>query len=273
MPAGLNSKKQFSKGELLSIDHGPSSTDQLWVDTGSGELDHHQENVKTCAAVLTWEHILQKTNVQSPMNNDQSPMSKTQSPMTNEQIEAINRVVNVVLRIDYNAEDITMSNASDDFFAFMFNERQILRGYRSLYRGQSDKHLEFGMQILDAIFETMKMKIEAEKIIENGTKFHTKWGKGVGAETGNEMFMHLAQELGFKVVVSKDPKRGHIRIHAKPGCSIDFSREYEIFQKMDPDATWYLHPGLSLLLNGSSANPDMRPTKLGLKEIIEVLEK
>ena len=64
VPAGLNSKKQFSKGELLSIDHGPSSTDQLWVDTGSGELDHHQENVKTCAAVLPWEHILQKTNVQ-----------------------------------------------------------------------------------------------------------------------------------------------------------------------------------------------------------------
>ncbi len=220
----------------------------LVVDTGFGPLDHHQTDKRTCAAKLVWEHIGAKN-------------------------EAVDRLVSVVLRIDFSAEDITMPDASDDFYAFLFNERQIIRGIRSLYRGQSGKQLEIGMQILDSVLEVLKMKIEAEDVIEQGVKFKTRWGNGVGAETKNEMYMHLAQELGFVVVVAKDPKKGHIRIHALPQKGFDFTKEYEEFKKRDTDATWYLHTSKSLLLNGSTANPDMKPTKLTLSEVIGVLRK
>jgi hypothetical protein len=42
---------------------------------------------------------------------------------------------------------------------------------------------------------------------------------------------------------------------------------------MDPGATWYLHVGRKMLLNGSAKNPKMKPSKLGVKEIIKVLTR
>jgi hypothetical protein len=254
VPAGLKSQRKSTTCDQRL------NSEELWVDTGFGELDHHQTDKKTCAAVLVWEYI--KTSDGYEVRNK---IDKIKS-------QAVDRLVDVVLRIDHNAEDIVIPNSQDDFYTFLFNERQIIRGIRALYKGQSSKHLEIGLTILDAALEVLKAKIEAEKIIKNGIKFETKWGKAVATETSNEMFMHLAQEKGFKVVVSKDPKKGHIRIHALPQKGINFTEAYNKFKKMDPDATWYLHSSRALLLNGSSANPDMRPTKLKLEEIIQVLE-
>jgi hypothetical protein len=42
---------------------------------------------------------------------------------------------------------------------------------------------------------------------------------------------------------------------------------------MDPNATWFLHVGKKMLLNGTVKNPKMIPTKLRLSDIIRVLEK
>lgn len=229
--------------------------DTLYVDTGFGKFDHHQTGKRTCAAQLVWKFI-----------------KKNLKPDTYD-LKAIERLVDVVLRIDFDAQDITIANASDDFYSFLFNERQIIRGLRTLYRGQSEKQLEVGMTILDAILEVLKAKIKAEEIIKNSRQFETQWGKGIGADTNNEMYMHLAQENGFKVVVSKDPKKGHVRIHALPNRRIDFTDAYNKLKELDPKATWFLHASKSLLLNGSSANPDMKPTKLTLEEVIEVLKK
>ena len=254
VPAGLKSQRKSTTCDQRL------NSEEMWVDKGFGELDHHQTDKKTCAAVLVWEYI--KTSDGYEVRNK---IDKIKS-------QAVDRLVDVVLRIDHNAEDIVIPNSQDDFYTFLFNERQIIRGIRALYKGQSSKHLEIGLTILDAALEVLKAKIEAEKIIKNGIKFETKCGKAVATETSNEMFMHLAQEKGFKVVVSKDPKKGHIRIHALPQKGINFTEAYNKFKKMDPDATWYLHSSRALLLNGSSANPDMRPTKLKLEEIIQVLE-
>ena len=53
---------------------------------------------------------------------------------------------------------------------------------------------------------------------------------------------------------------------------IDLTLAYEKLRKMDPSATWFLHIGKKMLLNGSVKNPKMRPTRLGLSDIIRVLE-
>ena len=53
---------------------------------------------------------------------------------------------------------------------------------------------------------------------------------------------------------------------------IDLTLAYEKLRKMDPSATWFLHIGKKMLLNGSVKNPKMRPTRLGLSDIINVLE-
>ena len=53
---------------------------------------------------------------------------------------------------------------------------------------------------------------------------------------------------------------------------IDLTPVWELLKQKDPQATWFLHAGKQLLLNGSRANPDMIPTKLSLREVIEVLK-
>lgn len=259
LPDWAEAKVKFIPAGIVKIDSlkTEEGDEVLVVDTGFGELDHHQSDERTCGGKLVWEYIQKTYNVQC----------------TKTEFQAINRLVEVVLRIDYDAEDITMPGAGDDFNIFLFNERQILRGYRAIYRGQSEKHLELGFIILDSVLEVLKAKIEAEQIIKTALQFKTEWGKGIGAETNNEMYMHLAQQSGFKVVVSKDPKRGHIRIHGLPRVGIDFTKVKNQLEKLDPQATWYLHQSLSLLLNGSTANPEMKPTKLGLEEVIEALKK
>lgn len=254
VPAGLPDNSKQTTVNSKQRTENNSKDDELWVDTGFGKLDHHQTSKRTCAAKLVLEFV-----------------KKNLKPDTYD-LKALERLIEVVLRIDFDAEDITMPNAADDFYSFLFNERQILRGIRSLYRGQSEKHLEVGMTIMDALYEVLKAKIKAEEVIENGIKFQTKWGKGLGAVTNNEMYMHLAQEKGYRVVVAKDPKRGHVRIHALPNKGINFTKEYNKFKKLDSSATWFLHSSKSLLLNGSSANPEMKPTRLTLEEVMEVLK-
>ena len=90
--------------------------------------------------------------------------------------------------------------------------------------------------------------------------------------------------MGYVIVVRKDPRKGYVRIKAKPlstinnqqstiNKNIDLTLVYERLKKMDPQATWFLHIGRKMLLNGSVKNPKMKPTKLSLTEIIKVLEK
>ena len=44
-------------------------------------------------------------------------------------------------------------------------------------------------------------------------------------------------------------------------------------REKDPEATWFLHSSKVLLRNGSSRNPVMKPTKLTIDEMVEILEK
>jgi hypothetical protein len=73
------------------------------------------------------------------------------------------------------------------------------------------------------------------------------------------------------VAVRKDPKKGYLRIKALPREEIDLEPVYDELKSQEPDATWFLHASHHMVLNGSSKNPDMRPTKKTLKEIIKVI--
>ena len=46
---------------------------------------------------------------------------------------------------------------------------------------------------------------------------------------------------------------------------------YQKLKEMDKESDWFLHSSSKLLLNGSRVK-DMRPTKLSLEEVIEVLK-
>ncbi len=185
-------------------------------------------------------------------------------------------MIKVVTGIDTGPVDIVeYPDPSDDRYAFLFNERQIINGWQRHFRGQDEKILEMGVMVMDGVYENFLSRVESEEAIKKAKHFRTPWGKGIGIETNIFGFMGYTQMKGYKVVVLKDPKSGHVRIHASSRGGekqIDLTPLWEVLQNKDPEATWYLHVSRKLLLNGSKSNPKMKPTKLSLNEVIKAIE-
>ncbi len=239
--------------EEKAVDSDP---DVVHVDTGWGKFDHHQTGERTCAAKLVTDWV---AAIKPSVGED----------------EALRRLVEVVMEVDFGAADLKYPGAGEDRYAFLFNERKIISGWQRKYPGQSDKHLEWGMVVLDGAYESLKSKIESQKVLDEAVEFDTRWGKGVAAETNAFGFMPLAQTQGFAVVILKDRKKGHVRIHGlnQEGFpEIDFSQAAEALKQKDPQATWFLHASKKLLLNGSTVNPNMVPTRLTLDQVVEVIK-
>lgn len=243
-----------------TLDHMVVDSDPnvLHVDTGMGILDHHQTDEDTCAARRTMEYIA--AQVQS------SQGKKYKFPD-----EALVRLIDVVNDIDHFRE-IYFPNPTADFYDLGLVA--ILDGLKLLYPDDSQKLVEIGMTALDGIYKSFQNKVWAEEEIkETGVEFETKWGKGIGFETVNDEVIRLAQRQGYVIALRKDPKKNFVRIKGQPASAVDLTSCYNTYRKLDKEATWYLHISRKMVLNGSMKNPESKPTKLTLREIIEVLKK
>ncbi len=258
LPNWQDAQVQFvPAGETWGGQLVDSDPNLLHVDTGFGILDHHQTNDYTCAAKKTYAYIQKKINAG---NQDKSWSN-----------EALERMIEVVNFHDHFLE-ATLPDARADYQ--LFAGIAIFDGLKSLYPQEDAKIVEVGFIILDAIYKNFQERIWAEEILEKeGIYFETPWGKGVAFESINDAVMKLAQKSGYIVVVRKDPKKGYVRIKGLPQTEVDFTSAYLKLQHLDQGATWYLHASKKILLNGSTHNPKMKPTKLSLDQIIEVLKK
>lgn len=234
----------------------------IHVDTGLTPLDHHQtQDTNVSAASRTWDYVL-------------SRLEGAGDKFTPEHKEAVSRIVNVVVATDHFKE-VFWKDATADYQEFSL--LGLLDGLKLLKPNQDKEYLDFGILCLNSMTTQFENRIWAEKEIkEKGIKFTTSYGKGIGFETINDTVLKLAQKMGYVLVVRKDPRKGYVRIKTLPAHGenkgIDLTLAYEQLKKIDPDATWFLHVSKKMLLNGSPKNPKMRPSKLGLKEIIKVLE-
>lgn len=236
----------------------------IHVDTGLGPLDHHQTpSDKVSAASVTWDFI-KIQNSEFKIQNSEKIKSKT---------EAIDRIVRVIVDIDHFKEVFWKDPEADHY---EFNLIGILDGLKLLKPDQDEYYTEFVMEALDALLHEFENRIWAEKEIkENGTVFKTRYGRGIGFESINDTVIKLAQKMGYVLVVRKDPRKGYVRIKSLPttkDVDIDLTLAYEQLRKMDPEATWFLHVGRKMLLNGTAKNPKMKPSKLPLSDIIKVLK-
>ena len=196
---------------------------------------------------------------------------KTKDKRQKTNYDALVRLVDVVNQIDHFRE-VYYPNPSADFYDFSL--ASILDGWRFIYGDNHQKLVELGIITLDGIYKKFQDKVWAEKEIKTaGLEFKTKWGNAIGIETINDEVVRVAQKLGFIIAVRKDPKKNFVRVKALPNSKVDLTQYYNKLKKLDPEATWYLHVSHKMLLNGSMKNPQSRPTKLTLKEIIEVLKK
>jgi len=254
----------------------------IHVDTGLGLLDHHQTSSdKVCGASLTFDYVKRVESSKLKVKN---------SEKREDRMDAVSRMVKVVVDIDHFTEVFRKDPLAD---YHEFDLAAILDGLKLQFPGQDDYYVAEVSKALDAILHEFENRIWAEKEIkENGKKFETRFGKGIGFETVNDSVVKLSQKMGYVIAVRKDPRKGYVRVKARPSRKlkvesgelknkeknsqfddIDLTLAYEKLKKMDPQATWFLHIGKKMLLNGSVKNPKMRPTTLSLEEIIDVLKK
>ncbi len=234
----------------------------IHVDTGLGPLDHHQTSDKNvCGASRTWDYV--KSKVKG-------------GERWEDKSEALSRIVKVVVDIDHFKE-VFWENPMADYHEFSL--LGVLEGLKLQKPSQDNLYVDFGIQWLEACLHNFENRIWAEKeIAGNGHEFTTKWGKGIAFETINDTVLKLAQKMGYVVVVRKDPRKGYVRIKAKPSQTenknenIDLTLVYEKLSKMDPEATWFLHVSKKMLLNGTAKNLKMVPSKLSIEEIVKVFE-
>src|SRR3989338_4006221 len=278
VPAGeryKNSEFKIQSSELNPIEN-IGEDEVIHADTGLGPLDHHQTaDTNVCAASLTLDYIKRIQNSKFKIQN---------SKRVNDRMEAVSRIVRVVVDVDHFKE-VFWKDSTSDYHEFSLVG--ILDGLKIQKPDQDEYYVDFVVQCLDAILHEFENRIWAEReIAEKGKKFKTRFGRGIGFETINDTVIKLSQKMGYVIVVRKDPRKGYVRIKATPlklkvkseklkvqYADIDLTLAYEKLKKMDPDATWFLHVGRKMLLNGSVKNPKMRPTKLSLSDIIKVLEK
>ncbi len=246
----------------------------IHVDTGLGPLDHHQIEIdRVSAASLVFDYVRKANNPE--FGNKNSDKAKTRT-------EALERLVRVVVDIDHFKE-VFWGNPDADYHEFSLVN--ILEGLKLQYPNQNELYVNFIIQCLDALVHEFENRIWAEKeIAGKGVRFDTSKGKGIGFETINDTVIKLSQKMGYALVIRKDPRKGYVRIKARPlltnnkqqttsNKDIDLTLAYEKLKKMDPEATWFLHVGKKMLLNGSVKNPKMRPTRLSLNDIIKVLKE
>lgn len=250
----------------------------IHVDTGFTPLDHHETgDEKVCAASLTWDYVrleFEKTNIGEGAD-ERSDGARLRAERDKggqkwqRKTQAIDRIVKVVVDIDHFKE-VFWGDPTADFHEFSLVN--ILEGLKIQKPGQNDYYVEFTINCLEAILHEFENRIWAEEEIKKGQEFETKFGKALALETVNDSAVKLAQKTGYVLAVRKDPRKGYLRIKARPGTDIDLTNVYEKLSKMDPSATWFLHASKKMLLNGSVKNPKMRPTKLSLNDIMSVLK-
>lgn len=239
-----------------------STHEVIHVDTGMGPLDHHQtKDTNTCAASLTFnyvkKHLLEK-------NKDMDPVK----------LEALERISDFVVEVDHFKESFR-KDALENYNNFSITE--VLDGLKFQHPNDDKYYVDFISICLDALLHDIENRIWAEKEIkEKGVEFETKWGRGLGIESINDSVVKLAQLMGYVIVIRKDPRKGYVRIKARPDeigkKGLNLTLISEKLKKMDPAATWFLHVSGKMLLNGTPKNPKMKPTKLSLQEIIDVLK-
>jgi len=250
----------WEEAEIKFIPAGKSWKDQvvdsdpeiIHVDTGLGRFDHHQTSKRISAAHLVFNYL--KLDKKIP---------KKHQP-------AIARLIELVTEID-QFEDFNWPEVKVDRYDLCLHH---LLDHLKLSGRLNDRELMAqGFLLLEAVVFGFRQKIKAEEEIKEGVEFETKWGRSIAMETKVSRVSKLAQKQGFKLTVRKEPETGLVMIKCQPEKKLDLSSAYKALMEADKQADWYFHPSRHIILNGSRHDKQVRPSKLGLTELIEILKK
>ena len=237
-------------GQTYNNEPVDSNPDIIHVDTGMGKFDHHQNGDFTCAAQLVYEWLVKESYIKED--------------------QALFRLVKILTELDHGWDNYKWPDAANDRYEFMLHN--VLSGWKIQNPNQNEKYVEWTIFALEAVYKLLQAKVGAEKEIDGGKKFKTRWGKGIAVYSSNSTILDLAVKKGYAVAVIKDPNRGNVRATGSTVKGVDLTKAYEMILARDKEGTWFLHSSKVLLRNGSIRNPTMKPTKLELEEVIKILE-
>lgn len=236
-----------------AADMGFSQENITHVDTGLGEFDHHQPErglLRICATSLVYDYVCA---LHPDLKED----------------KALAYLVEYVTAVDHFEEHSWPDSNNLRYQLLLHN---LIDGADAVTQDDEATVL-FGFTCLDAGYSVLSAQIEAEEEIEEkGFQFKTPWGKGLAIESSNDEVIKVAQKSGYMVAVRKDPEVGNIRIKAVPRKGIDLTDIANKVKEKDGEGYWYFHPGKTMLLNGSSKDPNRKPSSLTLKDIIAIFE-
>ncbi len=253
LPGWSNAQLAFvPAGQTLDNKPPDKNPEIVHVDTGLGKFDHHQIFDRQISATKrVFDYLNEKDHIK------------------NKDMESLSRLVDFITAIDHFSEAFFPDPTSD---IYDFEIYQTIEGLKSILPNDADR-CATGFLLLDASLNVLKNKVRAEEEIKKGLVFQSKWGKGIALETRNEEAMKLAMKMGYQLVVRKDPERKFVRIKTLPKNELNLTPVYNELKKVDPKATWFLHISTNMLINGSSKNPNVVPSSLPLKKVIEIIKK
>lgn len=239
-------KYQDFEVDFISATHDKASEeteDKIFVGTGGGKFDEHKEGLATCAGSLVFDY-LKKENL---------------LPKDEISVKALEEMVEWNKKIDMGTIPI---EAYDEFSVPAFIR------CKDSSKESSKSCLELGSRILNRILAVLKRKQQSLKDWEKRLEFETKFGKtyGLRSETIDRPF---CKRMGGDLFLIYNPKYRSIQ-YFTPSQTLDLSPIYEKAKQLDPEADWFLHQSHHMVLCGSSAAPDAKPTKLSFEELIEV---
>ncbi len=229
-----------------------SDPDVLHVDVGGGKFDHHKTNEFTCGTKLVFEHLIREGYIA-------------------EDDEALRRIVTVITELDHGWDGYKWPEPASDRWEFSLHN--VLSGLKMAFPRNNEKYIQWVSDSLDGVYLIMQSKVKAQKEVEKGLVFKTRWGKGVAVVTKNDGVMDAGIKEGYALVVRKDPDEGYVRVTGSNAHEVDFTKAYKMITKVDKVGHWFLHASGVLLRNGSTRNPTMKPTKMTIEEVVAILEK
>ncbi len=265
-------EQQYSDAQVSFVDAGKRITynkaqelgfqpqEIIHVDTGLGRFDHHQKEIaikrNTCATKRVYEYLISK-----------KPELK--------QDKALKKLVNIINDID-NFNTINWPDPASPIYYLLIDE--LINAGKFLPNFDDLNQLNFGFDCLNRAYINLKLYFDAlldiEKYSKNkDTDFYIGKLHILMLETQNSETISIAQKKGYDCVITKDPKRGFIRIKARPDSDINLKDLYEEIKKIDKKAFWYYHFSGKMLLNGSSKSKTLEPSSLTLSQIKDLFIK
>lgn len=222
----------------------------IHTDTGLGKFDHHQSDAKTCATEKVLNYLKEKNFIKQKL------------------LHPLEILVEHTLEDDHFS---IVNYPEADNYRYDFLLYNLIDGLK-ITLGEDKKLAEQVFTLLDGILEKLKNRVIADSEVKKGLEFQSYLGKSFAIESKNDEILALAQKIGYKLVVRKDPSHGNIRIKCPPVDEFDLTPIYNKILKVDTVGSWFFHSSKHMLLNGSPKRPDQTPSPLSLTRLIELIK-